>query len=151
MKRTQEEIIKRHKGYDFENDPIGFCRQVLEQFMTPESRSEIFNVHWVAPEDPMDLDDYAEWYFNFALDKALSHRGNSAVRSVGKLREIAWLMKREDAIAAMDAAEYKQYGMPKLQAFAKALDSTWVETETIRRMANGEPCKDNCQEGCSLD
>ncbi|WP_301547102.1 hypothetical protein [Micromonospora sp. C95] len=39
-------------------------------------------------------------------------------RSVDKLGELAWLLGRDDIVAAMDHAGYPMYGAPKVKAFA---------------------------------
>jgi len=88
-------------------------------------------------------------YLAFAIRKVVDHRGISAERSVVKLREYAWLLGRDDAVVAMDAAAYPQYGAPKLKAFALAMGLPWPTDDIVlEHMASGQPCSPNCWEGC---
>lgn len=152
--RTQDEILARFQAAD---DMFGFAREVLIEAMTPETVLR-FN------PDATIGDDWTAWsaadvkakalsYLDFAIEKATGHRGLSAERSVTKLREFAWLLGRDDVVAAMDAAEYPQYGMPKVKAFADGMrwpfsaETSW-EQRALNRMAQGLPCTDDCGEGC---
>jgi len=87
-------------------------------------------------------------YLEFAIGKIQGHRGISAGRSVDKLREMAWLLGRDDVMAAMDKADYQNYGAPKIKAFAEGMGLPWPDDEDLARMALGYPCTDDCEGGC---
>lgn len=86
-------------------------------------------------------------YLHFAFGKAIDHRGISASRSVQKMREYAWLLGLDDAVAfADDDANYPNYGVPVLKHMAAALG---VELpDEIAAWPDGEPCRPGCDEGC---
>lgn len=153
-RRTQEEILARIEAVA-KDDMFGFRREVLlvaldyenaRPFLKPETTNEVWSGIQVCP---CDWESAARSYYDFALGKIEDHRGISASRSVDKLREYAWLLGRDDVIEAMDAAEYPQYGAPKVKAFAATFGLEWPDGETFRRMAEGLPCTDDCDEGCS--
>jgi hypothetical protein len=72
----------------------------------------------------------------------------SASRSVEKLTEFAWLLGRDDVVAAMDEAGYAQYGVPKLFAFAKGFEVEPPESDDLARMSRGERCSATYECGC---
>ena len=66
-----------------------------------------------------------------------------------KLIEYAWLLGRDDVVAAMEAAEYTNYGAPKVKAFAEGMGFPWpTDDPGLTRMADGLPCADDCLNGC---
>ncbi len=152
--RTQDEILARFHAAD---DFFGFAIEVLSESMTADTIRQINSDaelpgDWT-PQTIEQVEASAREYLTFAVDKALSHRGISAERSVIKLREFAWLLGRDDVVTAMDEAEYPQYGMPKVKAFALGLG--WVfgptdvdELEALDRMSSGDECRPGCDEGC---
>jgi hypothetical protein len=158
--RTQEEIlgrIARIRGSDL----MGFRMEVLVTALSFESAKQWRAVDCTAEQWGKTLTDEdfiarALEYLVFAMDKADSHRGISAGRSVEKLYEFAWLLGREDVMKAMDVAGYPQYGAPKLRAFAQtmglAFQEVWISevTDALVHMANGRPCDDaaNFECGC---
>ncbi len=152
VKRTQDEIVERIRAVE-DDDFLGFRREVLiihgldfehaREYLAPETTAE----QWKAAV-PADLLRAATEYYDFALGKILDHRGISASRSVDKLTEYAWLLGRDDVVAAMEAADYPQYGAPKVKAFADGFGLAWPDSEVMTRMANGEPCTPTCAEGC---
>jgi len=148
VERTQDEIKARH---DASTDMFGFDREVLAQSMDLTTLAaagyDVSQLDW-APIAGEKLESNARDYLTFAIDKVEDHRGISADRSVTKLREYAWLMGRDDVVAAMDAERYEQYGAPMLHAFAQTLDWPWPESDALSRMADGLPCSDDCEEGC---
>lgn len=149
--RTQDEILARYRAA---NDFLGFAGEVLVESMTADTIRQI-NPDAVLPADWMpntvqELEVAAREYLEFAVGKIAAHRGLSAERSVIKLREFAWLLGRDDVVAAMDAAGYPQYGAPKVQAFAAGMGWSFggdYEPE-LSRMARGWPCVADCCEGC---
>ena len=147
--RTQDEIVARIKQVAAD-DWLGFRQEVLigaldfehaKPFLKPETTAEGWK--------PSDIEDDARGYLDFAVGKIVDHRGISASRSVDKLTEYAWLLGRDDVVAAMDGAHYPQYGAPKVKAFADGMGWSWPADADLARMANGGSCSDDCQSGCS--
>ena len=104
----------------------------------------------IRSSDPRQLraDLAASRYLDFAIGKIRNHRGISASRSVDKLTEYAWLLGRDDVVTAMEAADYPQYGAPKVKAFAEGMGWEWPSTPDLARMSQGLPCEDTCADGC---
>lgn len=159
MTRTQQEITTRIddltgviRPHWLGEDVFGYRRQVLVgaldfEHARPYLADGVTAERWDA-ERYLDLDAAARAYYDFALTKIENHRGISAARSVVKLGEFAWLLGRDDATAAMDAARYDQYGAPKVAAFGQALGLDWPDEPWARRMAAGQPCAPGCWMGC---
>jgi len=152
--RTQDEIIARFHASD---DFFGFAIEVLTESLTAESIRSInadaeLPGDW-KPQTGTELTEAARGYLDFAAEKALAHRGISAERSTIKLREYAWLLGRDDIVQAMDNADYPQYGVPKVKAFADGMGWTpnglsTAEVIEFERMAQGRYCTDDCVGGC---
>lgn len=165
-RRTQEEILERFRSLTEKSKSSGiaamfsevYCLEVLSGAMTldtlrkamPDKTFEENEQYPIVP----DYKVYGKEYLEFAIGKALDHRGLSAGRSVEKLREVAWVLGRDDVVKAMDEAGYAYYGVPKLQAFARVMDFPFLvskdyydQTQLIN-MAAGNPCKKDCDEGC---
>lgn len=149
--RTQDEILARIRdiaGEDF----LGFRTEVLLTALDYEHARRFLRdgatpEQWAA-EQVTDVEAAAKNYYEFALGKIRDHRGISASRSVEKLGEFAWLLGRDEVIAAMEAADYPQYGAPMVAAFGAGLGLSWPTDEAMVRMASGLPCEDDCYEGC---
>lgn len=149
--RTQAEILERFTQAE-QADMFGWRAEVLVQGMTVETLvaagfDEPARGVWHA-RSAAELEADARQYLEFAIGKIEDHRGLSAERSVMKLREHAWLMGRDDAIKAMDAAAYAQYGAPQVKAFATLLGWDWPDDAELNRMADGDPCTPGCGSGC---
>jgi hypothetical protein len=129
--RTQEEITSRFAESD---DFFGWAREVLIERLDhdhakPYIKDGVTAEEWAGlTADHVDLDAEIRRYLAFAVRKIKDERGLSAERSVIKLREMAWLAGRDDVVEAMDAAEYPQYGEPKVRAFAAGLGLGWPTT-----------------------
>ena len=165
MTRTQEQILARFRSIEQGDDWLGFRREVLLESMTRDSlRTIASDLDATEPEDdqttypavaPEQLEQTAREYLTFAIGKAAGHRGISASRSVDKLREYAWLLGRDDVVKAMEAAEYAQYGVPQLKAFAEGMGWPWPgdvhdwEAKALARMVEGLPCDPECMDGCA--
>ncbi|MFJ6316068.1 hypothetical protein ACIQJW_08305 [Streptomyces californicus] len=125
--RSQDDILARAQAAD---DMFGFAREVLLPYLDFEHAKPLLNDgvdadQWAKyANDPAAVQSEAREYYLFALGKIEDRRGLSAERSVIKLREYAWLMGRDDVIAAMDAARYSPYGEPKVSAFAAGFGFT---------------------------
>lgn len=122
--RTSAEIYARAQAAD---DPFGWAQEVLLNYCDYETVQPLLVDGITADDwtreapDRAKVGEAAHSYYEFALGKIEDERGISAERSVIKLREYAWLMGRDDVVAAMDAAPYPQYGAPKVAAFAEGM------------------------------
>lgn len=122
--RTSAEIYARAQSAV---DMFGFARNLLLPYCDYETVLPLLNDGVTAEDWAQDAEDSAKvgiearGYYEFALTKIEGERGISAERSVIKLTEYAWLMGRDDVVAAMDAAPYPPYGAPKVAVFGKAL------------------------------
>lgn len=101
-----------------------------------------------------DVQKAAIDYLDFAIGKAVNHRGISAGRSVSHFRAWLWLILPDEQFDLFENIEYPQYGAPKIRAAARLLgaESVWdaavlVDPE-LARMAEGDPCTPDCYEGC---
>lgn len=84
-------------------------------------------------------------YMIFAWDKALSHRGISASRSIEKMEVWLAILGDEDVL---DGVEYAMYGVPKLVAICKKYGFSIVDSKEATNMARGIPCELYCRNGC---
>lgn len=122
--RTSAEMLARIEAA--EDDFLGWVPEVLLPYMDLETarpmlKDGVTEQDWAEyAKAPEEVGADARSYYQFALGKIADERGISAERSVVKLREFAWLMGRNDVVAAMDAAAYPQYGAPKVAAFGEA-------------------------------
>lgn len=163
QRRTQDEILARfQKAIKDGGKGLGaalaaeFRTEVLASAMTLDTLKKIDpNYEGDAEKYPTirDFKAYGQEYLEFAITKALDHRGLSAGRSIEKLQEIAWLLSRNDVIEAMNEAGYTNYGAPQLKAFAEKMGfefkvGQYCEQADLDNMAAGKPCHKGCQEGC---
>jgi hypothetical protein len=153
--RTQDEIVARLEAVK-DDDWLGFKHDVLvpqldfehaRPYLKPTATAESWNNK--GEPTAVEVETEAAGYLTFAIGKIVDHRGISASRSVDKLTEYAWLLGRDDVVAAMDEADYPQYGAPKVKAFAEGMGWPWPDGEALARMASGEACEPGCQEGCA--
>jgi hypothetical protein len=158
--RTQQEIVARLQHVRAGGEDLyGFQQEVLLPALDfdharPLLHQSVTRTKW---RQTVDLESQARAYLEFAIDKIIDHRSNSAWRSTVKLAELAWLLGRDDVVAAMHAAGYPCYGAPKVKAFADGLG--WRLAETVEdgqprraliRMAQGQQCDPaGCQRGCA--
>lgn len=154
LARTQDEILARIREAEA-GDPFGFRRDPLIDALDFEHaagflREGVTAEQWAEQSTADRLDATAREYFSFALDKIENHRGLSAQRSTLKLTEYAWLLGRDDVVEAMEEAGYLQYGAPVVKAFGDGFGLPWPDAPDMVRMAEGLPCCDDCDEGCSL-
>lgn len=152
---TQTEILARIDQVD-EDDFFGFRTQVLVRALTfeharPWLNDDVTAEQWAvqSPTTPNAIRKEATDYYEFALTKIQGHRGMSAHRNIDKLTEYAWLLRLDDVVVAMDAADFTQYGAPKVKAFADGMGLPWPDDEDLVRMVAGLPCTDECEDGCS--
>lgn len=157
--RTPDEIVARIHAIRDE-DFFGFRMAVLAEALTFNEAqeggviaSDVTEEKWGEASLAADkLIPGAQEYLKFAIGKIRNHRGISASRSVDKLSEMAWLAGRDDVVTAMGAAEYPQYGAPKVKAFADGMGFTeiWAADSdaALERMTAGLPCVEGCLDGC---
>lgn len=98
-----------------------------------------------------------EDYFQFGVEKAITHKGLSASRSVHHYLAWAWMIKDMEVFAYfMDPRNYPNYGAPMLLMFAQKyelmdyLPENVYDREVFMRMAHGQRCSDLCPGGCGL-
>lgn len=102
-----------------------------------------------------DVQHVAIHYLDFAIGKAVDHRGLSAVRSVDHYQSWLWLLLPDAEFATFENAGYDVYGVPQLKAAAQLLgaDAIWKHAELkhpeLVRMAAGLPCEEDCEQGCN--
>lgn len=88
-------------------------------------------------------------YLDFAIGKALDHRGLSAARSVDHLRAWTWLAGDHVYKLVIEEPEYAQYGVPHLKAAAEWCGYEWpTDDPHLERMAEGLECSPGCDMGC---
>lgn len=157
--RSHEEIAARIelvKGDDFLGTEVGdlMIHLPFEQAKT-WLKDDAFQADFdeVAAAEA-DVQKVATAYLDFAVGKAVNHRGLSAGRSVSHFRAWLWLILPDDQFDLFENAEYSQYGVPKIKAAAQLLDaeSVWdamvkIDPE-LARMAEGDMCRPGCDEGC---
>jgi hypothetical protein len=104
-----------------------------------------------------DHEPRARGYLVLAICEIINHRDAQARRAVVALGELAWLLGRDDVVAAMDLAGDRCCGAPKVKAFADGLGWRFAETvedpesrHMLVRMAAGQQCHpDGCRRGCA--
>jgi hypothetical protein len=170
--RTQEELadyLKTHETF------LGFNREVLLPYMSWETAKDFFKEEgrqsvkehfekfgYPKEQDPEDILAEMKDYYGFAVGKALDHRGISANRSIEKMEAWVWLLN-DGNLDKIHWSWYENYGAPILKEIGDIYgfkyladvdsDDEWGEyvqrdNERFLRMANGKPCRDDCEEGC---
>lgn len=148
--RSQNEIVARI-AVVADDDWMGNRRDVLVSALDYDHAKPFLKEGVGADDWKQDTDAVAKSrdYLEFAIGKATDHRGLSANRSVEKLGEWAWLAGRDDVVTAMDAADYQNYGVPKLKAFAEGMGFDWPTGQPdLDRMALGFACGSEYDCGC---
>ncbi len=89
-------------------------------------------------------------YMDFAIDKAENHRGLSAGRSITRFRAWLWLLGDDEMEQFADADEnYKNYGAPILLKICHKYRFNFSMSQAFLNMADGNQCRDGCDEGCA--
>lgn len=155
--REHEQIVERIReidgsGMDLFGVKVGHLLTQLEfedakEFLLPTATPEEWKESMATLEDSRVA---AAGYMSFAVSKADGHRGLSASRSVEHYDSWVWLHGTDEQYAAFQSAGYRNYGAPKLKVAAEVFKLDWAEVSTpaFRRMADGLPCTDDCNEGC---
>lgn len=152
MLRTQEQIANYiQKNRDSHEDVFGFMAEVLigyldfahaKPFLKPEAKPEDWKT------DPLTREHVIETmrdYMSFAWQKCEDHRGISAGRSVQKMQAWCWVLGEDHLI---DWEEFAQYGAPILLAVSQRYGFEIPTSDAVARMALGEYCRPDCEEGC---
>lgn len=150
--RTPEEIAERIKAV-IGDDFLGYEVADLVAHLTPELARPFLKPGVPFEQQPLTeegVKGFIRDYLPFAIEKAESHRGISALRSVSHMRAWFWLLGDDEMVALIDDdANYPQYGMPILKRAADRVGHPWPEgNEALDRMARGETCCESCEEGC---
>jgi hypothetical protein len=158
MVRTHEEIVWRIREViaDRFRDPLGVeVGDLLTQLEWDDAKEFLHTGSKKAEWEPLPLQaakEGAAAYVQFAIGKMDRHRGLSAGRSVDHMRAWIWLFTDDEAAKRMDEAPYQNYGAPKVKIFCEAmgLQEAWdlMSTPEVRNMAEGLPCREDCEEGC---
>jgi hypothetical protein len=146
--RTIEEVRTRYVDKDRQSkDFFGFAAEVLGVHLPEGWKEGSQDKHKEFPLTEEFVKKEAIEYLHFAFGKALDHRGISASRSVQKMREYAWLLCMDEAVAFADNdSNYPNYGVPVLKHMARAFG---VELpEDIAKWEDGAACTPGCEEGC---
>ena len=147
--RTQEEIIDKIEA---SNTFFGFDKEVYiyaldYEHAHPYLKPEVTKEEWESDlEQEGPIEKRMASYMEFAIGKALDHRGISANRSVEKLNAFSWLLGQDEWITE----PYAQYGVPILKALAERHDLPWPDDERLNNMAEGRKCTPDCRAGCGL-
>ena len=148
--RTQEEIATRIE--EQKKIPLSFQDEVLIEFLDyehakPFLKDGVSTEEWAELAAALERDVVIERmrdYWDFALGKALDHRGLSANRSIDKMEAWTWLIGEDDVIRG----DYAQYGAPILKQVGERYGFPIPDDEAFTRMANGQRCRDDCMDGC---
>lgn len=104
------------------------------------------------PLDPADTDfirKSMEVYAAFGWDKISDHRGLSAGRTIEKMKDWLWLLEDEEGIYWCNTDDlYPQYGAPVLKRICEKYGFPIPDEDSIRNMAEGNPCTPGCDMGC---
>lgn len=158
--KTTEEILERVTRIASGDEPdfFGVKSEILLVSLPYEQvkaylKDGITRADWAGhvKNEEAQLKDATE-YIEFALGKAMNHRGLSANRSVERFATWAWLLGTPEQADAVARAGYGQYGVPVLREFAERFDllPTYeaLMNPYLRRMEEGLTCMDGCEEGC---
>lgn len=116
---TQEEIVSEIKRLE-KDDPFGFKRGDLLRYLDFDHAKPYLG-KWVTDEDwefplPKDRESILkemENYMTFAWDKATSHRGLSAGRSMAHYTAWIWMINDQDRFGNLE--NYDDYGIENLK------------------------------------
>lgn len=156
--KTQDEIVARIKAKEAaKSSMFGFDLEVLIyaldfEHAKPWLKPEAKETDWApsTERDEAGIKKAALDYMEFAWGKAQDHRGLSAGRSIDKMTEYAWLLGHDDLVARLERDEvpYAQYGCPILKVISEAIGAPVPNDTETRRMMEGSPCVDGCENGC---
>lgn len=157
--KTQEEIvsrineIKQHDLFGFESTDL--LASLDFEHAKPFLKKGLKKEDW----KPDSLTDKAVIkimveYMDFAIEKAINHRGLSAGRSVAHYRAWLWLIGDNRLIKFIDDdSHYRNYGAPILKKIARKYKAPLPkghQGKVFNAMAKGEICPD-CASGVNGD
>lgn len=157
--KTQKEVADKI-DYLLENlfdDFMGFQRNDLLRFIDYKHikhllKEEVTEQEWdkdVLPLSEEVIRKEMEKDMDFATNKALNHRGISAVRSIETMKAYVWLLEDMESYDYLcDHGNFQNYGMPMLKFIADKYKIAFPCSEAAENMAAGKPCEPDCIEGC---
>ena len=150
--RSFEELVGFVKR---SNDIFGFAAEALAPYLPYQQVREflapkVSSAEWVPePYTHETVTTQMRDYMAFAWGKVLAHRGLSAGRSVAKMKAWLYALGDDEMVAfCEDESHYPQYGAPMLKAISEKYGFSIPDDERVRRMVQGLPCSDGCEDGC---
>ncbi len=123
------------------------------EYAKPLLKEEAYNKYvsdgtWVAkPLDEATVKaEMAEYMRTYGWDKALSHRGISASRTIEKM--LAWILGDVEGAELVNAAPYENYGCPKLKVICERYGFEIPDHPALKNMSEGKECEPHCCAGC---
>lgn len=156
--KTIEEIVQRCR--DKGEEVFDFTVAALGEYLPFDMVKEFLSEDVLKESDiekKWNEEDYTELtrenvindildYMEFALEKAESHRGLSANRSISRMNAWVWVLGDEDKI---DWDNYANYGVPILKQICELYGYDFpMDNKVLVNMSEGRKCKDDCEEGC---
>lgn len=156
--KTQDELVERYRKIssrvlDFESGVIGEFLDFdhAKQFLKEDSDAtpETWDKALLKADRETVIKELTD-YMEFAVGKALDHRGLSSGRSINKMRGWMWLLSNNEMIDFIDdGSHYAMYGCPILKKIILKYDLVIPEAtdnEYFDNMADGNPCHSGCDE-----
>jgi len=122
------EIVMLIGALDFEH---------AKPYLKPEAVAEQWTPEYTT--DDAVKKQIAE-YMDFAVEKAVDHRGISAGRSVSHYRAWLWLIGDDELVAFCNDDNYPNYGAPILKRIAEKYGINIPENAVFDAMALGQRC-----------
>lgn len=154
--KNLNDLIDAVKNYkeQFPEDVLCFGQSDLLEFIPYEHVKDLVNDDVTEEAWNKDITQPTEEnirkkiisYMDFAIGKAEDHRGLSAGRSINHFQTWTWILGDYDKI---DWKNYANYGAPILKQLCELYSISFPDIGAISRMADGEKCTGDCQEGCS--
>lgn len=152
--RTQDEILERIRHLNRSPIGLGFHQEVLVLYgldydhAAPFLKADVTRGAWGSPSTK-SVKDKAVQYLEFAIGKALDHRGLSAARSIEKMECFCWLLGGREGIVTDEP--FPMYGLPGLRAAAGFLGVSWPTGDSkLDNMTAGRVCEPGCMDGCEM-
>ncbi len=154
--KTQEEIVAKfeeHRGKFLDFTPEVLLHYLdfshAQAYLKPEATEEEWDKSKTALTRESVIEEMRQYMNSYGWDKAESHRGISAGRTIQKMQAWLWLLEDVDLyVFASDDKNYPQYGAPILKAICEKYRFIIPQEESIQRMMRGEPCGDDPDCGC---
>jgi hypothetical protein len=158
--RDKVEAIEAIRG---EQGLFGFGEEVLLPYLSfeeakPFLRDGITREEWQEsiPEGPAPwseehvIGEMRTYMAEYGWPKCLGHRGISAGRTVEKMSAWVTLLGGHDDLLRFlrNGRNYAQYGAPMLVRVCEEFGFPIPDDPEAKRMAAGEPCTPDCEDGC---